>query len=119
MFLTKAVLKICNKFPREHLFRSCSVKNVFSEISQNLQENTCARVSFLINMQASGLSPATLSKKRLWHRCFSCEFCEIFKNTFSYRTPLVAASVGKDLVYKMMTILIFKYLKRFYINILF
>ena len=24
---------------------------------------------------------------------FSCEFCEISKNTFSYRTPLVAASV--------------------------
>ena len=23
---------------------------------------------------------------------FSCEFCEISKNTFSYRTPLVAAS---------------------------
>ena len=23
---------------------------------------------------------------------FSCEFCEIFKNTFFYRTPLVAAS---------------------------
>ena len=73
------------------------------------------------------LTPATLSKKRLWHRCFPvnfgkflrtpfltehlwwlllknlrqssllvylqvCEFCEISKNTFSYRTPLVAAS---------------------------
>ena len=25
---------------------------------------------------------------------FSCEFCEISKNTFSYRTPLVAASVN-------------------------
>ena len=24
---------------------------------------------------------------------FFCEFCEIFKNTFSYRRPLVAASV--------------------------
>ena len=24
---------------------------------------------------------------------FSCEFCEISKNTFTYRTPLVAASV--------------------------
>ena len=24
---------------------------------------------------------------------FSCEFCEISKNIFSYRTPLVAASV--------------------------
>ena len=24
---------------------------------------------------------------------FSCEFCEIFKNNFFYRTPLVTASV--------------------------
>ena len=28
-------------------------ENVFLEISQNLQENTCARVSFLIKLQAS------------------------------------------------------------------
>ena len=26
---------------------------------------------------------ATLLKKRLWHRRFSCEFCDIFKNTFT------------------------------------
>ena len=31
------------------------VKKVFLEISQNLQENTCARVSFLIKLQAWGL----------------------------------------------------------------
>ena len=31
-------------------------------------------------------------KKETLARSFSCEFCEIFKNTFSYRTPLVAAS---------------------------
>ena len=30
-------------------------KKVFLEISQNLQENTCARVSFLIKLQVSGL----------------------------------------------------------------
>ena len=30
----------------------CSVKKVFLEISQNLQENICARVSFLIKLQA-------------------------------------------------------------------
>ena len=30
----------------------CSVKKMFLEISQNLQENTCARVSFLIKLQA-------------------------------------------------------------------
>ena len=29
----------------------CSVKKVFLEISQNSQENTCARVSFLIKLQ--------------------------------------------------------------------
>ena len=26
---------------------------------------------------------------------FSCEFCEIFKSTYYYRTPLVAASENK------------------------
>ena len=33
----------------------CSVKNVFLEISQNSQVNTCARDSFLIKLQALGL----------------------------------------------------------------
>ena len=32
---------------------------------------------------------ATLLKKRLSHRFF-CEFCEILKNTFFDRTPIVA-----------------------------
>ena len=33
----------------------CSAKKVFIEISQNSQENTCVKVSFSINLQASGL----------------------------------------------------------------
>ena len=41
----------------------CSVKKVFLEISQNSQENVCARVSFLINLHASDLQ--ILVKKRL------------------------------------------------------
>ena len=32
--------------------QTCSVKKVFLEISQNSQENTCARASFLIKLQA-------------------------------------------------------------------
>ena len=39
----------------EAVFRRCSIKKVFLEISQNLQENTCvrlARASFLIKLQA-------------------------------------------------------------------
>ena len=50
--------------------RRCSVKKVFLEISQNSQENICTRVSVLIKV-------------------FSCEFCEISKNTFSNRTPFL------------------------------
>ena len=33
-----------------------------------------------------------LIKKETLAQVFSCEFCEISKNTFFYRTPLVAAS---------------------------
>ena len=31
-------------------------------------------------------------KKEILAQAFYCEFCEIFKNFLSYRTPLVAAS---------------------------
>ena len=37
----------------EAFARRYSVKNVFLKISQNSPENTCARVSFLINLQSS------------------------------------------------------------------
>ena len=67
----------------------CSVKKLFLEISQNSQENTCARVSFLIKLQASACN---FIKKETLAQVFFCEFCEISKNTFSYRTAPVAAS---------------------------
>ena len=50
--------KWVNKFagPGLHLpeavVQRCSVKKVFLQISQNLQENTCATDSFLIKFQA-------------------------------------------------------------------
>ena len=127
---------------------------MFLEISQNSQENTCARVSFWIKLRAWAcnfikketlaqvssyelceISKNTSFTERLWttastvgRRCsikkgvhrnfarftgkhlgqrlffnyfikkesltrvFSCEFCEISKNTFFYRTPLVVVS---------------------------
>ena len=39
----------------EAVARRCLVENVFLEISQNSQENTCARAPFLIKLQASGV----------------------------------------------------------------
>ena len=69
---------------KESVAPRCSVEKVFLAISQNLQENTCARVSFLIKLQALGLA-----------QVFSCEFCEISNNTFIYRTPPAAVSVHR------------------------
>ena len=65
----------------EAVAQRCSVKKLFLEISQNSQENTCAQV-------------------------FSCEFCENSKNTFSYRTPPVAASVAYSLVLMLISIML-------------
>ena len=63
----------------ENVARKCSVKKMFLEIPQNSQENTCARVSFLIKLQASACN---FIKKEALTQVFSCEFCENFRNTF-------------------------------------
>ena len=66
---------------------TCNVplKKVFLKISQNSQENNCARHSF--RPQASNFT-----KIEIRAQVFSCKFCESFKNTVFYRTSLVAAS---------------------------
>ena len=64
-------------------------KKVFLEISQNSQENTCARAFF---NKVAGLRPPALLKKKLRHRCFPVNFVK-FRRTLFYRTPLVAASI--------------------------
>ena len=53
---------------------------------QNSNENTCARVSFLIKLQASRLTPATLLKKRLWHTCFPVNFAKFIRTPFLQNT---------------------------------
>ena len=39
-------------------------------------------------------------KKEALVQVVSCEFCEISKNTFSYRTLMVAASAGYKIHYR-------------------
>ena len=67
VFCKKGVLGNFTKFTGKHLYQS------------------------LLFNKVTGLWPATLLEKTLSH-VFSCEFCEISKNTFFYRTPLVAVS---------------------------
>ena len=57
----------------EAVAQMCSVKKVFLEISQNLQENICGRVSFLIK----------LLKRRLCHRYFPVNFKKFLRTPFS------------------------------------
>ena len=56
---------------------------MFSEISQNSQEKFYAEACNFV-------------KKEALAQVFFCEFCEISKNTFSYKTPLVAASASES-----------------------
>ena len=55
------VLSMLSAVTKEAFVQRCSVKTVFLEISQNSQENTCARVSFLIKLHASGSVAACYS----------------------------------------------------------
>ena len=114
MFLIEKILEneITGKFQAENLHRTycryseavvqkCSVKKFFLEISQNSQENTCARVSFLTKLKALGFilqailqvlglrsffnkvaGPANLLKRRLRHRCFSANFVKFLRTPF-------------------------------------
>ena len=57
-------------------------QKVFLVISQNSQENRPQACIFI--------------KKETLAQVFTCEFCEISKNTFFHRTPLAAASTGSS-----------------------
>ena len=50
------------------------------KISQNPQESTCARASFLIKLQVSAC------RKRLWHRCFPVNVLKFLRALFLKNT---------------------------------
>ena len=75
----------------EIVTRRCSAKKVLLKILQNLQENDCVTVSSLKKLQVKANK---FIKKETLTQVLLCEFCDIFKNTVSYRTPLLAASVA-------------------------
>ena len=63
---------------------------MFLEIPQNSQESTSVKASFLIKLQ---FEACNFNGKESLAQVFSCAFCGISKNTFSYRTSPVVASV--------------------------
>ena len=56
----------------------CSIKKVFLErSSQDSQENTCIRDSYLIELQTW-----KAVKKRLWHKCFPVNLVKFLREPF-------------------------------------
>ena len=82
---------LCGKL-KEAVSQRWSVKKVFLKILQNSQENTCARVSFLIKLLVWGLQ---LCLEKTPAQVFSCEFSEISKNTFFTEHLQATTSVFK------------------------
>ena len=78
MTVTWIIIFLISLWVAEAVVRRCSVRKVFLEISQG---NTCAKVFFLIKLQAYGSGAGVF----LW-------ICEISKNALFYRTSLVAVS---------------------------
>ena len=75
----------------EAVARKCSIKKgVLRNFSKFTGKHLCQSLFF---NKVAGLRPVSLLKKTL-AQAFFCEFCKIFKDTFRYRIPLMAASVN-------------------------
>ena len=82
----------------EAVVQMCSAKKVHLEISQNSQENTCARGNFIKKdtlaqvfscefCKISKCTACNFIQKDTLTQVLSCEFCEISKSTFfTYNT---------------------------------
>ena len=71
--------------------RRCSLKkSVLRNFGKFTEKHLCQSPFF---NKVAVLRHAILLKKETLAQVFSCKFFEIFKNTFLYRTPLVAVSV--------------------------
>ena len=64
-------------------------KGVLRNFTKFTGKHLCQSLFF---NKVATLRPATLLKKRLWHRCFPVNFVKFLRTPFLHRTPLVAAS---------------------------
>ena len=90
MWLENLSMETIKSRKREAATGGVLLKKVFLEISQNSQENTCAKDSFLIMdsfLIFTGLIPAILLKKESLAQVFSCEFCGGSKKPFLKEHP--------------------------------
>ena len=89
------------------IHQRCTIKKGFlKKISQNSQENTSDRVSFLIKLQALA---CIFIKSRRWDRCFTVNFVKFLRTPFT-EYLLVTASVSSA---ELLGLLLTEVFKRF------
>ena len=76
--------RVKDKISRPEVF----CKKGFLKISQNSQENTCARISVLIKV--------SVLKKRLCHRCFPVNFAKFLRTPFLIEQNTSGGCFWKD-----------------------
>ena len=65
-------------------------------ITEAVTQRCSVAVSFF--NKVVGLRPATFIKKEALGQVFCCKFCEISKNTFSYRATPVTLSAARIII---------------------
>ena len=65
--------------PSRSSHRKCSVRK---DLLRNFAKLTGKHLCQSLFFTEVGLRPATLLKKRLWHKCFPVNFAKIFKTSF-------------------------------------
>ena len=81
---TFTLRSVSNYLISEVSTRGVLYEKVLLEISQNQQEKTCARVSFLRKLQISAWN--LIKKKNLWHRWFPVNFSRFLRIYFLQNT---------------------------------
>ena len=77
---------LTNTRSSRNIHQRCSLrKGVLINFAIFTRKHLCQSLFF---NEVTGLCPATLLKKRLWHRCFPVNFAKFLRTLFFYRAPL-------------------------------
>ena len=74
------------------VFNNRTTKLMERQPFKNFKFSICVRLFKVLHKFLPVPEPFLIKKKETLAQIFSCQFWKISKNTFSYRTPLVAAS---------------------------
>ena len=102
MWFHRISVIIISELEARAVTRRCSIKQMFLKISQNSQETACARLSFLIKLQAQACN--FIKKEALAQVMFSYENCKIFKNIYFIEHLRTTASEGSYFLRKIPTV---------------